>query len=159
MLNKVMLLGNLGRDPEYGQTQGGVHWCTFSIATSFHYKDKQGEKIEKTEWHRIRTYGGTADSCGKYLKKGAKVFVEGRIETRKWKDDDGKEKYSTEIVATDVRFLSEKKSGDGGGSDGGSRRRRRRDEDEDTKGLDFKDTESDDEGGESLDIADDDIPF
>ena len=106
-LNKVFILGNLGRDPEVRSLPNGTTVCTFSIATSETWKDKTGEKREKTEWHRIVTFNKLADLCGEYLAKGRQVFVEGKLQTREW-ERDGVKQYTTEIVASEVRFIGGK---------------------------------------------------
>ena len=111
MVNKVILVGNLGRDPELKHLPSGQAICQFSIATSESYTDKAGQKQEKTEWHRIVAWEKLAEVCGKYLGKGSKVYVEGKLQTREWDDKDGVKRYQTEIVAREVKFLSEKKAG------------------------------------------------
>lgn len=116
-VNKVILVGNLGQDPELRYTQNGKAVANFSIATSENWKDKDGNKQEETEWHRIVVWGKQAESCEKYLSKGRQVYVEGRIKTNKWQDDDGNDRYSTEIVANTVQFLSGSSSGGGGTND------------------------------------------
>ena len=104
-LNKVMLIGNLGRDPEVRYTQDGAAVASFSIATSEKWNDKAtGEKKERTEWHRIVAFGKLGEICGEYLSKGRQVYIEGRLQTRSW-EKDGVTRYTTEIVASDVRFL------------------------------------------------------
>ena len=97
-LNKVMIIGNLGRDPELRSTGDGRSIANLNVATSERWKDKNGEQQERTEWHRIAVFGGLADVCGKYLKKGDTAYFEGRIQTRKWTDQNGQDRYSTEIV-------------------------------------------------------------
>ena len=119
MVNKVILIGNLGKDPELKTTDGGGKVVNFSIATSESYTDKSGKKIDKTEWHNIVAWGVTAENIAKYLSKGSKVYVEGKLQTRSWDDKDGVKKYTTEIVATQVTFLDGKKS-DGSGSNAGT---------------------------------------
>ena len=104
-LNKVMLIGNLGQDPEVRFTPAGQAVATFSIATSERWTDKAGQKQEKTEWHRIVVWGKTAENCKEYLSKGRPVFVEGRLQTREWTDKEGKKRYTTEVVASLVQFL------------------------------------------------------
>lgn len=99
-VNKVILLGNLGRDPETRYTTGGDAVTNLRIATSEQWKDKNGEKQEKTEWHRVAFFGKLAEIAGEYLKKGSQVYVEGRLQTRKWTDKDGQERYTTEVVLT-----------------------------------------------------------
>jgi len=110
MVNKVILVGNLGRDPELKHLPSGQAICQFSIATSESYTDKGGQKQEKTEWHRIVAWEKLAEVCGKYLGKGSKVYVEGKLQTREY-EKDGQKHYQTEIVAREVKFLSEKKAG------------------------------------------------
>lgn len=111
-VNKVILVGHLGRDPEMRYTPGGQPVTNFSIATDESYTGKDGQKVEKTEWHRIVVWGKQAEFCGNYLAKGRMVYVEGKLETRKWTDKDGAEKYTTEIKADRVVGLD--KRGDGG---------------------------------------------
>ncbi|HVO88946.1 MAG TPA: single-stranded DNA-binding protein [Casimicrobiaceae bacterium] len=111
-VNKVILLGNLGRDPETRYTTGGDAVTNLNIATSEQWKDKSGEKQERTEWHRVVLFGRQAEIAGEYLKKGRSVYIEGRLQTRKYTDKDGVEKYSTEIVADRMQLI-------GGGRDGG----------------------------------------
>ena len=113
-INKVILIGNLGRDPEVRFTNGGQAVANFSIATSESWTDKaSGQKQEKTEWHRIVVWGKLAELCGEYLKKGRQAYVEGRLQTREWTDKEGKKNYTTEVVANTVQFL-----GGAGGSAG-----------------------------------------
>jgi single-strand DNA-binding protein len=109
-LNKVLLIGRLGRDPEVRYTTSGQPVATFSIATDESYKSKDGQKVEKTEWHRIVVWGKSAEFCGNYLAKGRLVFIEGKLETRKWTDKDGVEKYTTEIKADRVDFMDSRQS-------------------------------------------------
>lgn len=107
-VNRVILVGNLGRDPEMRSTDSGTSVCNFSIATSENWTDKTGEKQERTEWHRIVVWAKLAEICGQYLKKGRQVYIEGRLQTRKWQDKDGNERYTTEVVAQNVVFLGAK---------------------------------------------------
>lgn len=119
-VNKVILVGNLGRDPETRYMPDGGAITNISIATTSQWKDKNGEKQEATEWHRISFFGKLAEIAGEYLKKGSQVYVEGRIRTRKWQDKDGTDKYSTEIVADSMQMLGSRQGmggGDGGGGD------------------------------------------
>jgi single-strand DNA-binding protein len=109
-LNKVLLIGRLGRDPEMRYTTSGQPVATFSIATDESYKSKDGQKVEKTEWHRIVVWGKQAEFCGNYLTKGRLVFIEGKLETRKWTDKEGVEKYTTEIKADRVDFMDSRQS-------------------------------------------------
>jgi single-strand DNA-binding protein len=116
MINKAILVGRLGKDPEVKYTPDGLMVTNFTIATDEQWKDKSGEKVQKTEWHRIVTFGKLAEICGKYLIKGKLVYVEGRIQTRSWEDKEGVKKYTTEIVASDMKMLDSKgqKDSDGG---------------------------------------------
>ena len=126
-VNKVILLGNLGRDPETRYTTGGDAVTNLNIATSEQWKDKSGEKQERTEWHRVVLFGRTAEIAGEYLKKGRSVYIEGRLQTRKYTDKDGVEKYSTEIVADRMQLIGGREGGGGGdvefagGAGGGER--------------------------------------
>jgi len=108
-VNKVILVGNLGNDPELRYTRGGTPVCNFSIATSDQWTDKEsGEKREKTEWHRIVAWRRLAEICGEYLNKGRQVYIEGKLQTRSW-EKEGITRYTTEIVAADVQFLGARK--------------------------------------------------
>jgi single-strand DNA-binding protein len=115
-VNKVIILGNLGRDPETRYTTGGDAVTNLNIATSEQWKDKSGEKQERTEWHRVVLFGRQAEIAGEYLKKGRSVYIEGRLQTRKYTDKDGVEKYSTEIVADRMQLIGGREAG-GGGAD------------------------------------------
>ena len=118
-VNKAIIIGNLGKDPELRHTTGGTPVCEFSVATSERYQDKSGESQEKTEWHRIIVWGRQGENCAKYLAKGLTVYIEGRIQTRDWTDKDGNKRYTTEIIANTVQFLSSARDGGGrGGYDG-----------------------------------------
>jgi single-strand DNA-binding protein len=110
-VNKVILIGNLGRDPEIRYMPSGDALATLNIATTDTWKDKSGEKQEKTEWHRVSMFGRLAEIAGEYLKKGSQVYIEGRIQTRKYTDKDGAEKYSTEIVASEMKMLGSRSGG------------------------------------------------
>ena len=124
-VNKVIIVGNLGRDPEVRYTPNGSAVCNVSVATTRSWKNKEsGDKVEETEWHRVVFYDRLAEIAGEYLKKGRSVYVEGRLKTRKWQDKDGVEKYTTEIVANDMQMLGSRE-GMGGGARGRRRRRRR----------------------------------
>lgn len=107
-LNKVMLIGCLGKDPETRYTQAGTAVTNFSLATSERFKAKNGEWEERTEWHNVTAWGKLAEICGEYLTKGKSVFIEGRLQTRKWEDKDGKDRYTTEVVADKMQMLSGK---------------------------------------------------
>jgi len=104
-MNKVILIGNLGADPELKYAQSGTAVCNFSLATTEKYTDKSGEKQEETEWHRIVAWGRLAEICGEYLSKGKKVVIEGKIRTREWIDKDEKKRYTTEIIARQMIML------------------------------------------------------
>lgn len=104
-VNKVILLGRLGQDPELKYTPGGAAVCNFSVATTEAWTDKQGQKQEKTEWHRIVVWGKLAELCNQYLAKGRQAFLEGRLQTRSWDDKDGTKRYTTEILASTVQFI------------------------------------------------------
>jgi single-strand DNA-binding protein len=119
-VNKVILLGNLGRDPETRYTTGGDAVTNLSIATSEQWKDKSGEKQERTEWHRVVLFGRQAEIAGEYLKKGRSVYIEGRLQTRKYTDKDGVEKYSTEIVGDRMQLIGSGRDGGGGDVEFGS---------------------------------------
>ena len=114
-VNKVILIGNLGRDPETRYTTGGDAVTNLRIATTETWKDKSGEKQEKTEWHTVVLFGRQAEIAGEYLKKGRPVYIEGRLQTRKYTDKEGVEKYSTEIVGDRMQHLGGRESGGGGG--------------------------------------------
>lgn len=136
-VNKVILVGNLGKDPETRYLSSGEAVANFSVATTEGWKDKQsGEKKELTEWHRISAFGKLAEICGEYLKKGSAVYIEGRIRTRKWQDKDGQDRYSTEILADRMQMLGGKPQSD---EPQGSPEPKK--------------------GGGSFDDMDDDIPF
>lgn len=117
-VNKVILVGNLGRDPEVRYAPSGAAICNVTIATSRQWKDKtSGERQEETEWHRVVFYDRLAEIAGEYLKKGRPVYVEGRLKTRKWTDKDGVEKYTTEIIAQEMQLLGGREGGGGMGGD------------------------------------------
>lgn len=114
-VNKAIILGNLGRDPELRHTPGGKAVATLRIATNEVWTDQSGERQERTEWHTVVVWGRQAENCNQYLKKGRSVYIEGRLTTRKWQDKDGKDRYSTEIVADRVQFIGGGSGGGGGG--------------------------------------------
>ncbi|MGZ5130968.1 MAG: single-stranded DNA-binding protein [Caldimonas sp.] len=119
-VNKVIIVGNLGRDPEIRYTPNGSAVCNVSIATTRTWKNKDsGDKSEETEWHRVVFYDKLAEIAGEYLKKGRSVYVEGRLKTRKWQDKDGVEKYTTEIIANEMQMLGGREGMGGGGAAGG----------------------------------------
>jgi single-strand DNA-binding protein len=124
-VNKVILIGNLGADPEVRFTPGGQAVANFRIATSDTWTDKNGQKQERTEWHRIVVWGKLAELCGEYLKKGRQCYVEGRLQTREWTDKENRKNYTTEVVANAVTFLGGRDgagAGAGGGGGGGGSR-------------------------------------
>ena len=149
-VNKVILVGNLGKDPETRYMPSGDAITTITLATTDRFKDKGGEKQERTEWHRVVFFGKLAEIAGEYLKKGRPVYVEGRLQTREW-EKDGVKRYTTEIVANEMQMLGSRGEGGGGGSWGG----------EDSGGGRSKSSGSG--GGSSsgggFDDIDDDIPF
>ena len=119
-INKVILIGNLGRDPETRFAPSGAAICNVTIATSRQWKNKDsGERQEETEWHRVVFYDRLAEIAGEYLKKGKSVYIEGRLKTRKWTDKEGVEKYTTEIIAQEMTMLGSREGGGGGGGGGG----------------------------------------
>lgn len=124
-VNKVIIVGNLGRDPEVRYSASGDAMCNITVATTETWKDKQsGEKKEATEWHRISFFGRLAEIAGQYLKKGSQVYVEGSLRTRKWTDKEGQERYTTEIRADEMKMLGGRQGmgePSGGGMGGGSR--------------------------------------
>lgn len=104
-MNKVMLIGHLGNDPEIRYTQDGIPVATFNLATTTRWRDKDGKKQEKAEWHRIVAWRRLAEICGEYLAKGSHVYIGGAIQTRKWEDKSGNHRYVTEIIATEMEML------------------------------------------------------
>ena len=112
-VNKVIIVGNLGKDPEVRYMANGDAACNFSVATTESWKDKtSGEKKEETEWHRVSVFGKLAEICGQYLKKGSQVYVEGSLKTRKWTDKEGQEKYTTEVRCSHMTILGSRPSGE-----------------------------------------------
>lgn len=123
MVNKVILIGNLGADPEVRYTQGGTPVASFTVATTEKHKGHDGQVQEQTEWHNVVAWQRLAEICGEYLVKGSRVYIEGKLQTRKWKDQGGNDRYTTEIVAREMKMLSSKNaasSGKGKGVDRGS---------------------------------------
>jgi len=116
-INKVILIGNLGKDPEVRYTASGSAMANLTLATTEAWKDRQsGERQEKTEWHRVVMFGKTAEIAGEYLRKGSQVYIEGRLQTRKWQDNSGQDRYTTEVVANDMQMMGGR-GGGGGGAD------------------------------------------
>ena len=122
MLNKVMIIGRLGQDPELKYTAGGMPLTSFNVATDESYTDKEGNKVEKTEWHRVIVFQRAAENCVNYLGKGSLVYIEGSLQTRKWTDQQGQDRYMTEIKAQRVQFLDRKGEGR---AEGGAERSQR----------------------------------
>jgi single-strand DNA-binding protein len=122
MINKVILIGNLGADPEIRYTQSGTPVVNFTIATTERWKDKEGQQQEQTEWHRIVAWRRLAEICGEYLSKGSRVYIEGKLQTRKWQDQSGNDRYTTEVIANEMKMLTPRGAGTGegaGANDGG----------------------------------------
>ena len=140
-LNKVLLIGNLGRDPETRYMPDGGAITNVSIATTERWKDTDGNKQEKTEWHRVAFFGKLAEIAGEYLKKGAPIYVEGKLQTRKWQDKDGQDRYITEIVANNLQMLG------------------RREENQDAEPVKQDKPAQDKPKGGAFDDFEDDIPF
>jgi single-strand DNA-binding protein len=145
-VNKVILVGNLGRDAELRYTPGGAAVATLNLATTEVFKDREGQKKEDTQWHRVILWGKTAETLQDYLTKGKQIYVEGKLQTRKWKDKDGNDKYTTEIRGDRVVLLS----GGGGGRGEGLANRSSSSTEE------FAHAEA---GGGGVELTDDDIPF
>lgn len=121
-VNKVILVGRLGNNPEIRYTPSGAAVANFSLATNESWNDKSGQKQERTEWHRVVVWGKLAQLCGEYLTKGRQCFVEGRLQTRQWQDKDGQTKYTTEVIATTVQFLGDRAGAGQGATYGGGAR-------------------------------------
>ncbi len=138
-VNKVILIGNLGSDPELRQTPSGTSVATFTLATNETWNDKEGQKQERTEWHRIVAWGRLAEICGQYLHKGRQVYIEGRLTTRSWEDKQGAQRKTTEVVAQNMQMLGSRGSDQGGGSGGQE--------------------ETPDFEADTVKIEDDDLPF
>ena len=143
-VNKVILIGNLGKDPEIRYTQNGTAVANFTLATSEKYTKKDGTEVDSTEWHNIVAWARLAEICNQYLSKGRQVYIEGRIQTRKWEDRDGNTRYTTEIVAQNMQMLGSRGDSDfnGGGAGG-----------------EMSDTPSGPAPGPDAGVSDDDIPF
>lgn len=119
MLNKCMIIGRLGRDVELRYSQNGSAVASLNIATDESYTDRDGNKVERVEWHRVSVYGKSAENCANYLRKGSLVYVEGSLQTCKWQDQNGQDRYTTEIKAQRVQFLDRRDNGQQGGQHGG----------------------------------------
>ena len=152
-VNKVILLGNLGADPEKRETPSGMTITNLRLATSEQWTDKQsGEKRENTEWHRVVLFGRLGDIAAQYLSKGSQVYIEGRIQTRKWQGQDGQDRYTTEIVANEMQLVGGR-GGSGGGEYGGGRHEGGGESSWDDRGS------SGSSSGGGRGIQDDDVPF
>ena len=162
-VNKVILIGNLGADPEVRFTPGGQAVANFRIATSDSWTDKNGQKQERTEWHRIVVWGKLAELCGEYLKKGRQCYIEGRLQTREWTDKENRKNYTTEVVANSVTFLGGRDAGEGMSGGGGGGRRPSSPQRGNGNGMDTdygQPPPMDDSGmGGGHGGGDDDIPF
>jgi single-strand DNA-binding protein len=159
-VNKVILVGNLGADPDMRFTPSGQGVCELRVATSESWNDKNGQRQERVEWHRIVVWGKRAEVCSKYLAKGRQVYVEGRIQTRTYDDKDGNKRYITEVIANDVQFLGGGKGEAGaGGAGGGGGARNRDDGTPPPSDVDFGGTGGGFGGGGGGGGPDDDIPF
>src|SRR5690348_11065844 len=154
-VNKAILVGRLGRDPETRYTTGGQAVANFSLATDYSYKDRNGERQKKTEWHKIVAWRKLAEICQQYLKKGSLVYIEGRIETREWQDKEGQKRYSTEIIADEMRMLGGRGEGATAGAGGGNASRGADDIEAHAVGGE----EPMGGGGGGPEISDEDIPF
>ena len=143
-VNKVILVGNLGRDAELRYTPGGAAVATLNMATTEVWNDKGGQRQEKTEWHRIVLWGKSAESLAEYLTKGKQIYIEGRLQTRQWDDKDGNKRYVTEVVCESFRMLDSKKDSAGGGGNYSSP---------------SNTSSSNQEGPATTSAADDDLPF
>jgi single-strand DNA-binding protein len=149
-VNKVILVGNLGRDAELRYTPGGAAVSTLNLATTEVFKDREGQKKEDTQWHRVILWGKTAESLQDYLTKGKQIYVEGKLQTRKWKDKDGNDKYTTEVRGDRVVLLS---GGGARGDTGGAERSGA------GRSSSADDSMNQGEPGGSVELTDDDIPF
>jgi single-strand DNA-binding protein len=152
-VNKVILLGNVGKDPEIRSTGGGTMVANFTLATSDRFQDAQGNWQDKTEWHNLVAFKRTAEIVRDYVKKGSKLYIEGKIQTRSWDDkESGQKKYRTEIIVNDLSLLSGREEGSPGG--GGYSK-----QSSGSSGIDQRPAPAQDEFAQSTEISDDDIPF
>lgn len=153
-VNKVILVGRLGRDPETRYTGSGQAVANFTLATDSTYKDRAGERQKRTEWHRIVAWGKLAEICQQYLKKGSQVYIEGRLQTREWEDKSGQKRTTTEIVASDMRMLGSRAdsaaagAGAAAGAPSGP-----------SRAADYEPPAPDDSGSQESSVSDEDIPF
>lgn len=151
-VNKVILVGRLGQDPDVRYMPNETAVCNFSLATSSSYKDKSGEKVDQTEWHRIVMFGKVAEIAKEYLKKGSQVFIEGRLQTRKWQTKEGQDRYTTEVVAATMQMLGSRDSSSGSGESPS-------DFDQTKNQSSNEPTKAPSPAVESFDQLEDDIPF
>ncbi|HEX7770272.1 MAG TPA: single-stranded DNA-binding protein [Dokdonella sp.] len=158
-INKVILVGNLGNDPEMKYTAGGMAICTLSLATTSVRKDKDGQQIEKTEWHRVKLFGKLGEIAGEYLKKGRQVYIEGSIRYDKFTGQDGVEKYFTDIVADEMQMLGGGGSEGGGGGGGGGGYSRDRGGERSERGASRPQPPQRQAPPQADNFDDDDIPF
>ncbi|MGB7025205.1 MAG: single-stranded DNA-binding protein [Candidatus Acidiferrales bacterium] len=147
-VNKVILVGRLGRDPETRFTGGGQAVANFTLATDSTYKDRSGERQKKTEWHRIVVWSKLAEICQQYLKKGSLIYIEGRLQTREWEDKSGQKRTTTEIVASEMRMLGSRSDSAAAGAGAGA-----------SHSAEPDVMAADDAGGHEPNISDEDIPF
>ncbi|MCX7545167.1 single-stranded DNA-binding protein [Marinicella gelatinilytica] len=150
-INKVILVGNLGQDPEVRYTPAGAAVTTISVATTEAWNDKDGNKQERTEWHRVVFFSRLAEIAGEYLKKGSQVYIEGKLRTNKWQDKSGADRYTTEIMANEMQMLGGR-SGPGGGMGGGNMPSA-------PKGNKQNQNQNQNDSGPNYDDFDDEIPF
>jgi len=156
-VNKVILVGNVGKDPEIRATPSGVKVASFTLATSDNQKDAQGNWQEHTEWHNLKTFNRTAETVEKYVKKGSKIYVEGKITTNSWEDKETKQKrYRTEIIVFDLMLLSGREDGAGAGAGGYTRAAS---SSSSSASFDQRAPAGGDDYAQSAEISDDDIPF
>jgi|SRR5271165_2677174 len=154
-VNKVILVGRLGKDPEVRFTGGGQAVANFTMATDYSYKDRNGERQKRTEWHRIVAWRKLAEIVQQYLKKGSLIYIEGRIETREWQDKEGQKRYTTEIIANEMRMLGGRSDGMAAGAGATAPAGASRGEDSDHASP----AEEPMGGGPGPEISDEDIPF
>ncbi len=147
-VNRVILVGNLGRDPELRYIPSGQAVANFTLATNDRWRDKEGNNQERTEWHRIVVWGKSAENCAQYLQKGRSVYIEGRLQTREWEDKDGNKRQTTETIAQTVQFLGGR-GGAGGGAGGGA----------ESGGGPAGDSGAGSSGGQSSGPPSSDVPF
>ena len=159
-VNKAIIVGNLGADPEVRYTQSNTAVATLSVATSERYKDNTGEWKENTEWHRIVAWGRTAEIAQEYLRKGSKIYVEGPIQTRQWQDSEGQTRYTTEIKALTMRMLDSRGDNSGGGAPRQNRQQPQQQQQQPAQVNDSgKSMSSNTDLNKNFDDIDDDLPF